>query len=474
MFHKAVQIAIPYAQELANKGITLGLPDNSHLALMVSNSLFSAPENTVPYSQFVETVQNVTVGAGTLTEHENISETLVEELAPLVQSHVSVARQIGALATSFAGVVQKYVEATPAEDPSGSFNIVTDELGNLFDESSVLGDLETSGTPRGYDGGAIASGPRDFDTLLGYLTTGRANIDKAIQQTVSQYADNFLENIWYGLFNSAMGHTSPYTLQNLNVIPSGERLAVTYIGYLMAQRLYENVPDDAVGNLSTFQSNVSNLRDHLLSLAGVALRQRHAQITDKVVVLSYNQQTRTVVVNGPIFREWLEQGGSSDIVLGALLSGGMAYTVQDLNTQGEKFNNQWIGYCSFHNAEYDVRRVQFMRSIYLVAMTESMSEIQGFEEGYRKEHPAHAEKVLTEVQNYVAAQSLDSLNDISKTSLELIAGIRFGYTPAKMILDSIDRTMKTTPDVDVREAALVASCSYVAKYLATQITANKA
>ena len=42
-----------------------------------------------------------------------------------------------------------------------------------------------------------------------------------------------------------------------------------------------------------------------------------------------------------------------------------------------------------------------------------------------------------------------------------------------MILESIDRTMKSTPNVDVREAALVAACGYIAQYLLTQITVSK-
>ena len=54
-----------------------------------------------------------------------------------------------------------------------------------------------------------------------------------------------------------------------------------------------------------------------------------------------------------------------------------------------------------------------------------------------------------------------------------MAGIRFGYTCAKLILEDIDQTMKSTPEVDVREAALVAAANYVALYQSTQITAGK-
>lgn len=473
MLHKTIKTAIPYAQELEQSRIALGLPNSSHLAMMVSNSLFSSPDAEVPVSQFVQTVQNVTIVEGGVTEHERASEQLVNELVPLVQNHISIARQIGALSKDFAETVQKYVNATPSEDPTGNFNIVKDELGDLFDESSVLGDLENATTPKSFIGSMIASGPRDFETLLGYVTTGRAKIDQAIQSTIAQHDKNFLENIWYGLFNTGMGQTSPYTLNNLGYIPSGERLAVTYLGYLMAQRLYSEVSDDAVGALNVYQRNCADLRDHLLSLAGVALRERHNQITNKVVVLSFNPATRTVVVNGPIYREWLEQGGSPDTVLGCLLSDAGSYTADQLNNKQTTYINQWTSYCAFHNAEYDVRRVRFLRSIYMIALTESMTDIQPYEEAYRKENPGFAEFVLNEAQKMLDRSSLDSLCEIETVALNLIAGIRFSYTPAKMILESIDRTMKSTPNVDVREAALVAACGYIAQYLLTQITVSK-
>lgn len=473
MLHKTIQTAIPYAQELEQARIALGLPNSSHLAMMVSNSLFSNPDAEVPVSQFVQTVENVTIVEGGVTEHERVSEQLVNELAPLVQNHVSLSRQIGSLSKDFAETVQKYVNATPSEDPTGNFNIVKDELGDLFDESSVLSDLENASTPKSFIGSMIASGPRDFETLLGYVTTGRAKIDQAIQSTVAQHDKNFLENIWYGLFNSGMGQNSPYALNNLGLIPSGERLAVTYLGYLMAQRLYSEVSDDAVGALNVYQRNCADLRDHLLSLAAVALRERHNQIKNKVVVLSFNPATRTVVVNGPIYREWLEQGGSPDTVLGCLLSDASSYTADQLNNKQTTYNNQWTSYCAFHNAEYDVRRVRFLRSIYMIALTESMTDIQPYEEAYRKENPGFAEFVLSEAQKMLDRSSLDSLCDIEMTTLNLIAGIRFSYTPAKMILESIDRTMKSTPNVDVREAALVAACGYIAQYLLTQITVSK-
>jgi hypothetical protein len=131
MLHKTIKTAIPYAQELEQARIALGLPNSSHLALMVSNSLFSNPDAEVPVSQFVQTVENVTIVEGGVTEHERASEQLVNELAPLVQNHVAISRQIGALSKDFAETVQKYVNATPSEDPTSNFNIVKDELGDL-------------------------------------------------------------------------------------------------------------------------------------------------------------------------------------------------------------------------------------------------------------------------------------------------------------------------------------------------------
>ena len=62
---------------------------------------------------------------------------------------------------------------------------------------------------------------------------------------------------------------------------------------------------------------------------------------------------------------------------------------------------------------------------------------------------------------------------LERVCLELVAGIRFSYTPSLLILDNIDRILKESPDADVREAALVAACDYMALYLSGQISVHK-
>ena len=472
MFHKTLRLAIPYAQQLNQQGITLGLPQNSHLGSVLRFSSLDNPNAFTPVEDFIEGVRYATEIDGSISEHENFIGSLVDDLVPLVQNHIRISREVGALSTKLAEVVSKYYQSAPFIDASSNFNIIKDDVADFFDEAVIQGSLESKPIYNQSGIRPLVTGPRDPETIKDLLLTGNKRIDTGILTAVSSFGENFLQNLWSGLFMSPESG-NPYNLDRLNILPAGERLLVCFLGYTIATKLFDQVPDDAIGSLSAFQSSCADVRDLLLSLAAVAYDERKQHIQNGLVVTGFNPNTRTATVVGSVYREWLEQGGSPEIILGCLIGDASSYSKEQLNESSERYIGLWKSYCIFHNAEIDVRAANFLRSSYVVAFTEMMGNIELFEEEFRKKNPGFAESAITSAQSYLESIGVEELKDFEKTSLHLMAGIRFGYTCAKLILEDIDQTMKTTPEVDVREAALVAAANYVALYQSTQITAGK-
>lgn len=116
-----------------------------------------------------------------------------------------------------------------------------------------------------------------------------------------------------------------------------------------------------------------------------------------------------------------------------------------------------------------MRRSNFFRGIYLTCFTEALGKIAPFEEAFRKARPTFAEQAVSSAESFLTQIGIDALDNVENTALHLTAGIRFDYTPAKGILKDIDDVTKSTPGVNVREAALVAACNYLALYLANQM-----
>lgn len=473
MLHKTVVAAIPYATQLESKGIHLTLTSDSHLNALVSHSYLAGTSDYVEQDSFVKNIENSIIVKGGITEYENYLHTMVDELAEMVQSHVRNSREVGQVAKEMAEVVRRYQENAPDVSATSDFNIIKDESSVLAQMPAVFNSLSerihTSVKPESIS--ALVSGHRTVDDMLKMLLTGNDNMDDAIRTTISSYGDSFLENVWYGLLSNA--GDSVYDVRSLNQLPAAERFVVAYVGYLFAERLFSEVPEDAIGALSVFQNNAADLKVFLLVTAGNALDERQKMNDTGVVVIAFIPQTRSVVVNAENYRKWLEEGGSPEVVLGALLNDCGSFTAENLNANSGRYLDSWNAYSLFHNAERDVRRANFMRSIYQIAYTESLNNIRPFEEDFRKSHPSFAETSLSEVVKAVEFMSLEKLMCVERVCLELVAGIRFSYTPSLLILDNIDRILKESPDADVREAALVAACDYMALYLSGQISVHK-
>lgn len=471
MFSKTLLQSIPYAQQLESKRIHLSIPAQSPLGALMSYSSADNPEAFEATEDFLTKVDNVTIMEGGLSEHDHFTATLVDELVPLVQSHIRVSREIGQMASELVNQVTGYVNSVPAKDASGEFNVVKDEVPSIFEEAAVLALIERASTaPVNQLYSNLCSGPRAFDDLLDYLVSGNSKLDDKVKEMVAGYPSAWLENIWYGLFAASVGLSSSINLTTFQTLPTGERLAAAYASYLIATKLLSDTPKDAMGSLGQFEAGVADLRDYMLIALKGALGEQEHQQANKVLAISYRKYDRSVIVNASVYREWLEAGGSPELLLGSLLSNNPAYTVDEFNQRGSEFQRQWGGFCAIHNAEADVRRSNFLRGIYLTCFSESLGKVAGFEEDFRKANPQFAEKAISKAETLLSNTGIQALGNVEAMALELVAGIRFDYTPAKMILTDIDQTLKSSPDVDVREAALVAAANYLALYLAGQIS----
>lgn len=474
MLHKNIPVAATYADILASKGIVLTLPPQSALSSLLTYSSPDHPKQTMSVQEFSEQIEFATTMTGATSEYDSAIETMVSELEPLVKDHIATARLVGAEAKSYAEKVAQYAAAYSPEDPSSDFNIVKDDFGPIFDDSSVLVNLHEAGSlVTSFNPKRLVHACRGYDAIQKMLMVGSERTNEALNSTIVQFGNDFLENIWDGLFCNVSDPNQPYTLSNIRRLPAGERCTVAYIGYLLAIHLYSEVPSDSIGTLNEFQKNCADLRDTLLSVTKTALAERENLIAQKTLVLSYNGHSKTVVVNGTLYREWIENGGSPNIILGALLSGGRAYSVNDIMANASTFMDQWVAYCAFHSSEADLKEVRNLRSLYTVVMVEQMSEVLPFEKDFREANRSHAENVIAETSKLVNASSLSDLRCFDDMALKLVAGLRFKYTPAKMILSEICEVTKNVEGVDIREAALVAACHYVALYLTGQIAVGR-
>ena len=472
MLKKSLQIAIPFGQLLTQKGVQLNIGRSSHLSSLFATGTPDNPKPQIAADEFINSVEYVTSVASGISEYEGFDLALKDELKPLVTSHIQMSRAIGQIAKGLSEKVQGYLADMPVEGALSNFNIVQDDLPSLFDFPSVMGTMEN--TPKQLGRVRLenlVSGPRDADSVADYLASGKKEQDAAVLEAIEFYGKNFLLDIWHTLFYPGSGLAVNGAL--LASKPAGERATFFLLGGLIADRLFNEVPKDGMGSLSYFQNQASNIRDWAMQNAAIAYQEHQANVQNKTLALSYRPDTKTVVVCAPVYKEWLLKGGAAEVVLGSLLSNLRSYTVDDFANRADEHLKSWNSYCTFHNSAADSRRATLLRSTWLMAFASDIGNIQGFEEGYRKANPSHAEKCIEQARQYLDTKGLMALEQGTHVALHLVAKIRFGYTPAYDFLNDIDQVLAKNVDADVREAALVAATKYIARYLASQILVTR-
>lgn len=472
MLKNSLKTAIPFAQLLTQKGIQLNLGRSSHLGSLFSAGSPDNPQPRIKADEFVQSVNAVTTCDVGITAYDSFDLALKEELKPLVQSHIQMARSIGQIATGLIGKVQGYLASMPSEGALSSFNVLQDDLPSLFDFPSVMGTMED--TPKQVGNiklTNLVAGPRDASTVIGYLVTGKKEQDAAMLEAIDFYGNEFVMDIWHTLIypGSGNGLTPNIVLSK----PAGERATFFLLGGLVADRLLNEVPKDGIGSLSNFQSQAGDIRDWAMQNAAIAYQEYQVNVEVKRIALSYRPDVKTVVVCAPVYKEWLQKGGSAEVVLGSLLGNERSYTANEFANNAEKHLKAWNSYCTFHNSAADSRRASLLRSLWLSAFASDIGDIQGFEQPYRQANPTHAEKCIEQARVFLDTQGLAAMDDGHAVALHLVAKIRFAYTPAYDILRDIDQVLAANPDVDVREAALVAAAKYVARYLVSQFTVTR-
>lgn len=478
MLFKTLPMAIPFAQDLAEKGIQIAVPTNSDLSILLQHSVSDSPSAKTSVPDFIKAVENATVVGGQLTAYEGYKEALVRELVGPVKSHIRMSQEVGAMVIGMADTVRNFAQKTADSSATEKFRVVKDRLSEAFDNEQIRGSLMGRNVAAGIPDFSLVTGVRTRDQILGLIaSTGNEKLDGSIIQLVEQF-DNYqwVENVYYTFINNSSGFETGISPNYMDAVPPGERASTFLVAGLIASRFVENVPDDAIGSLQQFREKAATLRDYAFTRAALAVDDYNAVVSRKVLIsaIRNSEEGLSVYVNDTVYGEWLDNGGRPELVMAVALSRNTsATTVDEVTNKAEELTRVWNNYCAIHRSQESTRAAQILRSIYVSTFVAGMSEVQLFEEEYRKNNQHHAETAISEAQKWLETISIECLNDFDDTCLELLGRFRFPYLPAYEILKEINRIRKDSDDIPVREAALIAATKYVTRYQITQMSISR-
>ena len=406
--------------------------------------------------------------------------TLVDQIAPLVTAHISHARNVVVpLVTSLAEAYLAYLESAKIKDPASMFEICKAKLPSILTDENFLSELGyardwSKSTPSMY----LRLDSKSNEDILELCMTGTNRLDEQIKTWLMSKEPGWLEQIWYGVFgkNEYLPNGSMVacyqTLEDVAYTPH-ECAEMCLAVYLISRKLQVNVPEGVDMSLSKFDTLITTIKDFAAGNLSLHLRKIAQANTTNNLIIQYNEAKYRLYVNDDLYGGWLDKGGSPEILLGMVCTGNVVKTIPEIDQKAEQFKKAWDNFVTLHQAKEVNNRHTYARKALISLFNEQLAVAIPEEKDIRQKESNFCDSRIKKAYECINAMTVGELNDAYAVSLCLVAGIRFNYTSAFYILKDIDSVCKVNPNIDVREAANLATINYIGDYLADQIAIKK-
>lgn len=468
--------ATTLASQLADKGLTLVAKPNTVLNELVALS-------TLPYEVKLESDEDLyqafygleNTSSGTMedpTQHSLQQDGIIKDLAPIVVGHVSHAKNIvKPIVVEMAKAIEDYLSTFKAKSASDVFEIQCLEVPELAADESFLDTL----TP--YKGKTILKPDLRFklatkssEDLIKLVTFGSDRTDKLILQWVSNLPEDFLVRVFNSFFTieQIKDIVSYDDIDRANVF---EKLDYALAILLLSTKLFDAVDESAKDlDLNVYKNTAAQYRDYAGALVVDCLTKIALFIKTERLVMVSDSKRYIAKVNGAVYRPWLQNGGSPEVILGHVISGDTQSSKSIIDIKSKDYLNAWNSYCTFYNVEQANKTIDFFKQFLVGQFALQLKEVSEAEQAYITKTPNYYSTVNQLATEYIDGLKTNDMKEVYTIALTLVAKIRFGYTSAYNILNDINEAAKANPNVDVREAALLAVINYVTDYFANQIS----
>lgn len=468
---KAIESAIPLAQEFLNSGMSIIPVENTPLAVLVQESTpLHDPNITDGEYAFNNGVFNVEFTAnqkqpGTdIIPHDMKLDEIVPVVADTVRRAVNHARStVVPLVEDMVTRVKEVADQLTPSTLLGVEVVVYNPPKPLI--NSVFENTLAKYSDINYDAGLTMSfslPELQEDDLRKLINTNSNELEKDIDEWLANCGSGFLYTVWSEFFMlqkaSNMHAYISQTKSNYgrSAIDINRLLAI----HLIARNLFDNPPEGTSSNLSSFNTLVSALRDN----SGTRLYFENQEYYDEIgkrKILIRSIVGPKVIVNGEVYRTWINEGGENEILFGNSLIARPVMDVDSITAKKDELLKEWNRHCALVSTAEANRKFVRMKEILFTAFRSQLIEDQDPE--------LNREALLRTFQEKLQTVSEADLECLYTLSLRLICQTRFPQTDAEEILLGINRVAKENPKLELREAAAIAVIEYIATWIAQQM-----
>lgn len=464
------------ANQLATNQLTVNAKPNTVLAELnrVTNSIVtdsiitkSADVDDFDLTSFSNVMEQVTKGIEKSSLHDVTIDAYTDDLKKAVTSHIQFARNVvKPIVLDYAAKVKEFVENYKLDTIDNKFTININEIPEPLVDSVFVDSLSfyQEKLPL-LPSASVKILPFTTDDFLPYILTGDKTVDEEISKWVTRSGLDKLVSLTNDTYINGV--------KTDDIINVFKKVEIGLVLYLTGQALYNKADRAPNGTtVNAFKNLVAEYRDYGGSLICKSMTMIDMFRKASILVLDTNIKLHTIDVFGDIYRNWLNNGGSNELLFSLLIGNKPYKTITNIQDNAAQLSQVWKSYKVFCDNRQFNQRLEIFKEAIKLKFREIMEELSEEEMAYVNTHAEYHSKVNTFLTNIVDKLKLSHLDNIYDLALHVICQCRFYYTDAEFILSEIEEVGKQNPGIDVREAALIATINYLVDYLCDQITTD--
>lgn len=404
-------------------------------------------------------------------------EATANSIARFVQSHLSFAKNVvKPIITEF---VEEFTERTNSLYISPTDNLRIHKL-NLPTPMLVtdLKDLIDDYAHVAYTGVDIPNfnmPDLSIVEITELMKTGSKALDGAIDEWVALVGEAEIVQYYERAFGTVK---SSYPRTHL-ISNQDNCWNSTLAVFLMASKLHNNPPKGVAMSLVDYNVSMASVRDAAGAILASIYKMFESYV--KTQTLIRTAHANQVCVIAPVYEDWIASGGSDALIYSVLITSKRINFVSEIDAARVDLLKAWELHCAMtlnteRTRKFIAGRKAFYDTMFYVVernadpiFSHLKAEGASVDHVQMQEYAAFKQKF----NDFVEQLRESDFADIWKLAKHVVCNMLFYYTDAGQILDGIEDACKTNPDMDVNEAALLSTITYVTKYVCNQMTITK-
>ncbi|TXG83289.1 MAG: hypothetical protein E6R13_04070 [Spirochaetes bacterium] len=318
------------------------------------------------------------------------------------------------------------------------------------------------------------------EQLVEIMKTGVGRFDKEIDDFVKEVSVELVEDVYRNYFAVGSSTGAPYDYEmrvNWLTNYSMSQRREVLIAFLLAKGLKRKVLENIELPLDEYENTMSKAIEQTGRGICRVFELRETYRRQKRLVLRWPSEgseyqvaygrDATIEVNEDIYNEWLVAGGKVEMLFGSFITD-KRDTPDGIMEKGPEYERAWAKRAAMIRSAQRSDAYSFTVAAIKDAMTEQINQLDEnfLISGVRE--PIH-NALLDYLENNINLNCVEQLYECIRN---MVCDVMFPLSDAKFLLTSIARISTESPDLDVNEAALLASLELVAKSISSMMVVN--